>query len=158
MFGGVRNTSGMSPLHIRRRSRRGFTLIEVMIGIVLSGMAVATLATLIPVATKGQRASREYLQMTDVAQAKMDRLKDLGYGRLNSTEIVAASIGTLESENVYKFTLQGGVDSVTNASGTITISDYNSDIRKVVVSLAWHSGGSTQTPSSYELQGLIARL
>lgn len=95
--------------------------------------------------------------MTDVAQAKMDRLKDLGYGRLNETEIVAAGIGTRASENVYNFSLQGGVNSVCDATGTITISDFEDDIKKVVIAIAWRSGGSSATPSNHEIQGLIAR-
>lgn len=132
-------------------------MIEVMFGVVLAGMAVAMLSTLIPLATKGQHTSREYLQMTDVAQAKMDRLKDLGYGRLNANEIVAAGIGTSQSENVYRFTLVQGVNSVTGATGTITVSDYDADIKKIVIAITWQSGGSTTSTSNYELQGLIAR-
>ena len=151
------NKKGMNSNHINRGRRRGFTLIEVMFGVVLAGMAVAMLSTLIPLATKGQHTSREYLQMTDVAQAKMDRLKDLGYGRLNANEIVAAGIGTTYSENVYRFTLVQGVNSVTGATGTITVSDYDADIKKIVIAVTWQSGGSTTTTSNYELQGLIAR-
>ena len=139
-------------------ARRAFTLVEVMFGIVLCGLAVAGLASIIPLATKGQRASREYLQMADVAQAKMDRLKDLGYGRLNENEISAASIGNqTANENVYQFTLQAGVDAIANATGTITISDYNPNIKKVVITVKWKSGGAQATESSHELQGLIAR-
>lgn len=142
----------------KKHTRRAYSLIEVMFGIVLCGLAVATLSTMIPLATKGQRASREYLQMADVAQAKMDRLKALGYGRLNSTEIPAASIGTATNvNNVYQFNLTRGVDSVTNATGTVTVSDYDSDIKRVVVSINWVSGGQQATQSNYELQGLIAR-
>ncbi len=128
-----------------------------MFGVVLAGMSIAMLATLIPLATKGQTASREYLQMTDIAQAKMDRLKDLGYGRLNADEIVAAGIGAVDSEDVYEFSLTGGVDSVASATGTVTVSDYDADIKKIVIAIGWQSGGSNSTTRSYELQGLIAR-
>jgi type II secretory pathway pseudopilin PulG len=139
-------------------ARRAFTLVEVMFGVVLCGFAVATLSSVIPLATKGQRASREYLQMADIAQAKMDRLKDLGYGRLNKDEISAATIGTETAmSDVYQFTLTTGVDAVTNATGKITISDYSPNIKRVVVGIKWKSGGAQATESSHELQGLIAR-
>ena len=130
---------------------------EVMFGVVLAGMSIAMLASLIPLAAKGQNSSREYLQMTDVAQSKLDRLKDLGYGRLNDDEIVNASIGTKESENTYRFLLVNGVDSATNATGQIKISDFDVDIKRVTISMNWKSAGTTATPRNYELQGLIAR-
>jgi prepilin-type N-terminal cleavage/methylation domain-containing protein len=147
----------MIPQSVRRGRRQGFTLIEVMFGVVLAGMAVSMVATLIPLATKGQNASREYLQMTDVAQSKLDRLKDLGYGRLDEDEIVDAGIGTKESEDTYRFVLVRGVDSATSATGRITISDFDPDIKRVVISIDWKSAGATATPRAYELQGLIAR-
>lgn len=147
----------MIPQSVRRGRRQGFTLIEVMFGVVLAGMAVSMVATLIPLATKGQNASREYLQMTDVAQSKLDRLKDLGYGRLDEDEIVDAGIGTKESEDTYRFVLVRGVDSATSATGRITISDFDPDIKRVVISIDWKSAGATATPRTYELQGLIAR-
>lgn len=133
-------------------------MIEVMFGIALCGIAVAGLSSMIPLATKGQRASREYLQMADAAQAKLDRLKDLGYGRLNAEEITAASVGVSTGTNdEYQFSLRRGVDSVTDATGTITVSDFNADIKKVVVNINWTSGGQQATQSNYELQGLVAR-
>lgn len=140
------------------RQRRAFTLVEVLVGLFLALTAVSMLTLMIPVATRGQVAAQEYLQIQDIAQAKLDRLKDLGYGRLNSTEIINGEIATSsQGGDVYTIALQKDVTAPVNATGTLRITDYNANVKRVSISFSWLSGGLSATTSNYQLDGLISR-
>ena len=142
-----------------KRAHRGFTWIEILASIFIVGLSAVFFASLYPMATKSQLMVGNHQQALGLIQHKIDQLRAIGYGRLTYTELKDAGIiDATPASSPYRF---DGVDSLTTiypaAQGTITISDFSSNVRQATVSLTWSGSARRQGNGSLSLTTLIAK-
>lgn len=152
-------TNKPAAARIRRRTRRGFTWIEVLISIAIVALCGTMFAALMPMSAKTQTMVECYQQATSLAQHKIDQLRAVGYGRLTYDELSDAEIiDASPTASPFSFkTADGLLNIYKNATGTITVSDYSSDIKQVVVALTWTGAGVTQGNGSLTVTALISK-
>ncbi|MDI6709699.1 MAG: type II secretion system protein [Thermoanaerobacterales bacterium] len=66
------------------RDRRGFTLIEVMLALVIIGVALIPVLNLFQTATGNVVTAQRETRATFLAQARLDEVKGLGYEAINN--------------------------------------------------------------------------
>ena len=134
------------------------TLVEVVVAIFVMTFVVLMYAAMLPMAAKTAKMNGNASQALSLCQHKVDQMRAVGYGRLNYTELKAAGIvDASPTASPYSFT---GVDQLssffTGSTGTITITDYDTTTKRVVVQIAWQGTGAKQTQGNYMLTALIA--
>ena len=141
-----------------RPGRRGVTLVEVAIAVLLMGMAAMLFASVYPTASRTARASGNHAQAISVVQHKIDELRALGYGRLNYDELRSAGIIDA-APNAMPFRFDG-VDGLAslfpNAVGTISVAPAGTDLASVTVRLEWRGAPGKAMEGRHEVQALIA--
>lgn len=119
-------------------SRRGSTLIDAMLTLLLVGIAGLIFTTCFPAASNCSRQAQEYKTANALAQTKMEHLRSLKYEIMNYDYL--ASNGFTDNGNPQSFTVIDGVNSqLTNGTGTVTIEDATSDMYKLTVTVSWIS-------------------
>ena len=73
----------MRSKSINRQKENGFTLIEVVAGLIILAIGLLAIATMQITSTKGSYFSSNVTQATILAQDKMEYLKNLSYGDSN---------------------------------------------------------------------------
>jgi prepilin-type N-terminal cleavage/methylation domain-containing protein len=73
----------MRSKFINRKKGKGFTLIEVVAGLIILAIGLLAIATMQITSTKGSYFSSNVTQATILAQDKMEYLKNLSYGDSN---------------------------------------------------------------------------
>jgi prepilin-type N-terminal cleavage/methylation domain-containing protein len=149
----------------RRRGRPGYSLIEVIVAMTLFSLATLVFAALFPAAARTSRMNNQYAQAVSLAQHKIDQMRAVGYGRLDYTDLLAASIiDATPNASPFRFDQQSATDSTDDLSNffpsdtsSITIADEATDLKRVTVTLNWTGDGSKQTAGSVTLVALIAR-
>lgn len=152
-----RNKQSMRSTSSRRR--RGFSLVEVMVSIFLVAATGAVFYGLAPMAARTGKMVGNYQQAASMVQHKVDQLRGVGFGRLTYSELRNAGIvDTLPNTSPYRFNT---VDSLTSlfpaATGTITVTDYNANVKQVVVTLTWTGSPVRQGNGSLSVTALIPR-
>jgi type IV pilus assembly protein PilV len=102
------------------RGERGFTLLEILIGISIFAIGVLAVATMQVSAIRGNRLGNEVTQATFLAEEKLEELK-------NSADIASESDGS-DQQGIFTRTWQ--------------ISPAVGDSRLVAVTVAWAIGGA----------------
>jgi prepilin-type N-terminal cleavage/methylation domain-containing protein len=127
----------MKPYRKRQvgaRCQRGFTLVEVMFGMMIFTMMVLIFSAVFPFALRTAEFSNNYSQAALLAQHKIDELQTAGFSRLDYTDL--NGLGIIDSSpntSPYSFTtvdnLDGGGSNhgyfPAGSTGTITIVDYH---------------------------------
>jgi len=116
------------------RGQRGFTLVEVMFGMMVFIMMVLIFSAVFPFALRTAEFSNNYSQAALLAQHKIDELQTAGYSRLDYTDL--SSLGIIDASpnaSPYSFTTVDNLDGgganhgyfPVGSTGTITIVDYH---------------------------------
>lgn len=153
----------------RARARRGFTVMEVTLALIIFTLMTLMFGAVLPVAVRGAKHSGSYNQAAALAQRKIDQLRVAGYSRLfdgsSGTAVSQLSaqmvVDAQNSPGVFDFTT---VDKLTGANGyfppgstgTITVADgYNSvppgNAAQVTVTITWTGA----VPGSYSVSAII---
>jgi len=131
----------------------------------LFSLATLVFAALYPAAAKTSRMNNQYAQAVSLAQHKVDQMRAIGYGRLNYTDLLAASIiDASPATSPFRFDQQSVADAADDLSNffpsdtsSITITDEATDLKRATVTLNWTGDGSKQTAGSVTIVALIAR-
>ncbi len=134
-------------------------MLEVIFSIALISSAALMFSALIPPAVKTERMMANHQQATSLIQHKIDQLRGIGYGRLTYTEMEDAGIiDASPTSSPYRFTT---VDRLTDyykaATGTVTVADFDANIRQVTVTLTWTGASAKQGNGTLSVTALIAR-
>ena len=119
-----------------RNNRRGFSLIEALVALVLIEIGALGLLSLFGMVSNGNRYAQEHTAASALAEAKIEDLRVDGFGTLAS--------GTFNDPD-------NPIDANGNPGGdytrTWTVSTFNgvSQVRQVTVTVTWNSGKSGQT-------------
>ncbi len=137
------------------RNRRGTTLIDVMVGLVLLTVAGLVYSATFPAGFRAVRQGGESKKAVAIAQAKIEQVKLLGYENLNYETM--QSQGVIDSASATSPFVFTSVESLTtqlpNPTGTLAISDYSVTTKLVVVTVNWRSDSITR---SVTLRTLVA--
>jgi len=130
-----------------------------MFAVTLVFAASMIYVALVPMALKGERMMASHQQATSLLQHKIDQLRGVGYGRLTYTELKDAGIiDSSPTSSPYRFT---NVDRLTDyyksATGTITVTDFDANNKRVVLTLTWTGMHARQANGTLSVTALIAR-
>ncbi len=126
----------------RLRSERGVTFVEVMVAILLVGVAATMYFQSFPVALRTRQTADYKKVATNAAQQKLEEIRD-----------EARSVGGFYKISDQSFTVDGLVDG----TGTVTVQDAvsgSSELKKVTVVVTW--GGAGNSGGSVRVQTLIS--
>jgi prepilin-type N-terminal cleavage/methylation domain-containing protein len=142
------------------RSRRGLTLVEVMISLAVFTVLTLVFAASIPAAQKACMANGQYAQAISLCQHKIDQLRAVGYGRLNYTELSDAGIIDDDpSSQPYSFM---GVDQVENylpaSTAALTIQSVGTNMLRVGATVTWKPTTYTNRTNTLTLSAIITNV
>ncbi len=147
-----------------RRTRKGFSLIELLYAVFLTGLCAVLLAATIPMATGSREKADLYNKATSLAQKQIEAVRGLGYANLTPAQL--ASYGLIDSTatvaaNTYSFT---NSDSAANdapssvlpsGTGTVRIEQVELDLRRVTITVNFRLRGENR---SIQVATLVANL
>lgn len=137
-----------APLPPRRPplGRRGFSVVELMVALVVLGLGILGLANLFPLGGRMQMRDRMRTSAADLAQQKMEQLRLLSWSDANldvgTHPTVSGETLTLQDEGTYQ-----RYWIVTQGTGTF------SDMKQVVVRVTW----TLQRPDTFNLTSYFRR-
>ena len=151
------------------RRRRGFTVLEVTLALIIFTMMTLLFGAVLPMAARSTKHSGSYSLATALAQRKIDQLRVAGYSRLfDGSDGTALSkllaqkvVSSQTAAGVYDFTPldhlvgDGGIFPP-GSTGTLTVADgYNGvpagNVAVVTVKISW----TGTAPGSYSVSALI---
>jgi Tfp pilus assembly protein PilV len=138
------------------KKRSGLSLIEVMIAVMLLSFTVTVFASLFPIAMRLRSKSENVTRATTLAQQKIEQLRAQPYANLNYTALRAANIiDASPTTSPFSFTSVNSLtSSLPEGSGTLTITDAATDLKRVDVTLTW--GGLVANGNTVTMTTLIA--
>jgi Tfp pilus assembly protein PilV len=138
------------------KKRSGLSLIEVMIAVMLLSFTVTVFASLFPIAMRLRSKSENVTRATTLAQQKIEQLRSQPYANLNYTVLRAANIiDASPTTSPFSFTSVNSLtSSLPEGSGTLTITDAATDLKRVDVTLTW--GGLVANGNTVTMTTLIA--
>lgn len=148
----------MHEIDFVTKCKRGFTLIEVMISLMVFVVLTCIFAACIPVAKKASRMNGQYSQAISLCQHKIDQLRAVGYGRLTYDGLSDIYIDDSPTSLPYSF---AGIDDVGNylIQPTATLNIIKgTDEAKVTVTITWKSSSSESMRSSAHLSAIITNV
>ncbi len=147
---------------IKNSTKRGFTLVEVMISLIVFGFLTVIFASSVIVAKASSKMNGQYAQAISLCQHKIDRLRAVGFGRINIgyDELSEAEIiDTTRTTSPYVFTQ---VDEVSNylANPTTSLEAHiepgtNDKVMHVIVTITWRAAPLRTSNSSQSLEAFI---
>jgi Tfp pilus assembly protein PilV len=144
--------------------RRGFGLVESLIGVVVMGTVFVALYAGMATGFQSVRAARENLRATQILLEKFETIRLYNWDQITATGFVPDSFtnkfaptqGSKGTEYVGRVTI------TTNMPPAMT-EVYKSDMRMVVINLSWKSGAQTRNRTftnfvaKYGLQNYIVQ-
>jgi len=126
---------------IRPYARRGFTLIECLVAIVILGIGIVGIVGCFTAALLSNQKAEEIQQATAFAQDTIEDMRSRGFGSVTYSEFPASS--SMEG-------LRQGVRTIE------IVDNYGGDVRlkHVAVEISW--GGANQAHPSIRLESLIS--
>lgn len=139
-------------MSVVRSNRRGSTLLDAVVTLMLTALVGLMFAALYPAATSCSRQAQEYKIATALAQRKMEQIRSFKYEVLTPSVLFAN--GVIDSEaggSPHSFTTVDGVASkLAQGTGAVDITDAESDMKRVTVTVSWTSS-SRSVPRSVRL-------
>ncbi|MCC2668965.1 MAG: hypothetical protein K0Q72_1436 [Armatimonadetes bacterium] len=122
-----------------RSKRRGTTLIEAMVALAVTGMAIATFATAFPFASSNISRSRQSEVATNACQLQLEYWRDVGYASLP----LPAGTQSLSQPFTPPSGLNGGTATVafTRVTDTMTPTSVDTGSIRVQATIRWTGTG-----------------
>lgn len=121
-------------------NRRGTGLIDAMLSIFLLGTAGIVFSASFPAGFNALSQSSEATRATALAQQKIEQVRSLEYAKLTYDNLVGRYIDVNPISSPYEFTAIDSVGSgLLQGTGTLTISEDGGNVKRIVVSVNWHS-------------------
>lgn len=138
-------------------NRRGSTLVDAVVTLMLTALVGLMFAALYPAATSCSRQAQEYKTATALAQRKVEQIRSFRYEVLTPSVLFANGvIDSADGDSPYSFTSVDGVASeLAQGSGVVDITDAESDLKRVTVTVSWVSS-SRSVPRSVRLTTYVA--
>lgn len=105
---------------MKQRAKVGFTLVEVVISVILLGIAFASLAAGFSSGLMSIRAARETSTALQAAQREIETMRDSPFGAIQSHTFSVPAL---------------------NTTGSVVVESEQTDLKKVSVNVAWVCGG-----------------
>ena len=124
----------------RTQGRRGMSLVEVMVGVLILGATVLAASAMFPLSAFLRDRSGTYSRAATIAQRKLEQIRKLPTTQLTYTGLLNAGVIDQGNNEPYSFTT---VDSVAGelaqGAGTIELIDEGTDLVRVDVRVTWKS-------------------
>lgn len=163
----------MQTMHKQNKRRRGFTLVEIMIAVVIFTLMILACAAAFPVALRAGHAGNNYAQAALIAQHKIDQCREQGYSSIyRGAGVAVTKLGDLNivddnsgqanpagypaGSEAYTFTAADNLAASNfpaGTKGTLIIGPPNTggashwtpvgQIVQVTVVIAWPAGAQT---------------
>ncbi len=125
-----------------RNNQSGFTLVELVITILVLGVVLTSVVTLFVNIQQAQTHTRYLETATYAAQAEIESLRNINYNNLTPGQ-------TINFTNELPDSLPPG------ATGTVTVSEPVSGLRRVDVNVSYSYKGKDRTVSLSSLIGVL---
>lgn len=149
---------GSNPCRANRHTA-GFTLVEVLVGTLITIITLVGLFGGISYGFVETQLARENLRATQIILEKLEGIRLYTFDQLTSSNMVSSTF----TATCYPLGLNNNAEGSTYYGG-FTISDagttasYNSDIRLITVSLSWtNSYGGVNVGRHRQMQTIIGR-
>lgn len=148
------------PKGCDRIGRRGFTLTEVIIALMVFAILTLIFASCIPVAHKTAKVNGQYSQAISLCQHKIDQLRAVGYGRLTYEELSDAGIiDEAPLFSPYSFVEVDQVGSyLSQPNATLSIQTIGTDQIKATATITWKRTMYEDKTSSASLSAIITKV
>ena len=158
-FGVWRSRAKRNITRVPKRSKAGFTLLEAVIAIFVLGATATVFFAFLPTAIKTGKMVGNHQQASSLIQHKIDQLRGVGYGRLTYTELADAGIiDPAPTTSPYSFAQVDGLGEIyITPVATVTVEDYNTQVKQVTVTLTWTGSHAQQGNGSLTTRALIAK-
>lgn len=148
----------------RRRSARGFSLIEVMMGVFAAGMCAAIVAATMPIANSSRAKANDINKAMGLAQKELEAIRGQGYPNIDPLKLNTA--GLLDNvspvaPNTYSFTkcdtdkLDSPAKVLTDGKGTVRINNPEDGVKEILITVSWREMSKRK---SVQLGTLVANL
>lgn len=127
---------------MKRHDQSGFTLVELVITILVLGVVLTSVVTLFVNIQQAQTHTRYLETATYAAQAEIESLRNINYNNLTPGQ-------TINFTDDLPDSLPSG------ATGTVTISEPVSGLRRADVSVSYSYKGKDRTVSLSSLIGVL---
>lgn len=145
----------MSLTRISRRNRkRGFSLIEILLAVFVTGAVATILAATMPIAMKSRVKADYNNKATSLAQKQLEVTRALGYANLTPAQMVKYKVidsATPIAANTYQcvnvdYLVDDSPGSVLpGGQGTMKVEQADIDLRRITVEISYLDGGTRRT-------------
>ena len=144
----------------RPAAKRGFTLIEVVVAMVVFAFVVIVFSSSIIIARKSSNLNGQYAQAISLCQHKIDQMRAVGFGRLNYTELSDAEIiDTTPTSAPFQFaTVDQVTDYLNSPTTTIALSNPSAKETLVTVTISWKPNTYESRVSTTSLSAIIVNV
>lgn len=148
----------------RAGRKRGYSFVEVLFGVALTGALATIVAAAMPVATMSRTKADAANHAQALAQKEMEAARGLGYANLTGAQLFANGLvddanGTAAGAWAFTNVDAGMSDSpgtaLAQGTGLILVDQADVELRRVTVQVTWRERGATR---SYTLSTLVANL
>lgn len=147
-----------------RRSKRGFSFIEVLFAIFLLGVGASIVTATLPIANNSRARADYQNKAVGLAQKELESIRGAGYANLTATQLY--SYGLIDSTTpisgtTYSFSNSdtGALDNpariLPSGTGAVTVTQADLDLRQVTITIQWTERGVNR---SYTIGTLVANL
>jgi len=113
------------------QTKKGFTLIEVLVAMLVLAIGLLGLATLATTVINGNAFSNEMTTATTLAQEKLEDIQGQGYASVSSTN---ENYGSITSYSAYKRVASVATDSPATGMKTVTVTvSWDADAHSVAL-------------------------
>ncbi|MDH7603165.1 MAG: type II secretion system protein [Armatimonadota bacterium] len=147
------------PVKGLHSSRKGFTLVEVLLSLGVFVVLTLIFSASVPLAHRTAKLNGQYSQAISLCQHKIDQLRAIGYGRINYTELSDAQvIDESPSYSPFSFTEVDSVEEYLPDPVTRLSVQYGSGEITATATISWRSGTSTDKRSTVSLSAVITNV
>jgi prepilin-type N-terminal cleavage/methylation domain-containing protein len=120
---------------LKRLRHRGFVLVEMIVAMFIIAIVALIFFATLPMSTKATTAMANTDQVASIIQHKTDQLRGVGYGRLNSSDLQDAEV--VDNSKLTFTTVDGLSTALPSGTGSLAISDFNANVKKVTITILW---------------------
>jgi len=138
----------------KRRTRKGFTFVEVLFAIFLVVTSATIALATMPLSTSARVKADLNNRATSLAQKQLEAIRGRGYA--NATAAQLLSLGLIDSTtevtpSTYAFTnndnaaLDNPAKVLPQGTGTVKVEQVDLDLRRITITVTWVDRGTTRS-------------